>query len=112
MTWPASRERPALSWVACQSRVIVPALPTMVLRSACAEPAQSHRRMARTATLILIWMLIMDSSTLPGPTIVGVAHVYGQRSYAHHTPASTSGRPSPRIRDDAPGARHGSSYLV
>src|SRR6266481_8712625 len=50
--WPTMRGRPLLSCVACQSRVMVPELPTMVVRSACAGPAPSQRQEASSAAAV------------------------------------------------------------
>src|SRR5690242_13333753 len=46
---PTMSGRPLLSLVACQSRVMVPELPAMVTRSACAISALSPRQPARTS---------------------------------------------------------------
>src|SRR5262245_21158756 len=46
---PTMSGRPLLSWVACQSSVMVPELPAMVTRSACAISVLSPRQPARTS---------------------------------------------------------------
>src|ERR1700687_3501391 len=60
ITWPTMRGRPLLSWVACQSRVMVPELPAMVVRSACAGPAPSHRQQASSVAAIATWGFMLS----------------------------------------------------
>src|SRR6266508_572275 len=67
--WPTMRGRPLLSCVACQSRVMVPELPAMVVRSACAGPAPSQRQQtssaAAVATRHVITSLLATGTLVP-----------------------------------------------
>src|SRR6266498_3031412 len=58
MTWPTMSGRPALSCVACQSRVMVPALPTCVLVSAWAGAVHGMqaRSSAPITAKVFIWL--------------------------------------------------------
>src|SRR5215831_10767597 len=60
---PTMSGRPLLSWVACQSSVMVPELPAMVTRSACAISVLSPRQPARTSAPP---SLLATSALVPG----------------------------------------------
>src|SRR5215813_15429625 len=69
---PTMSGRPLLSWVASQSSVMVPELPGMVVRSACAIAALSPRQPARTsapASLLATGALVPggDGDAIGGP---------------------------------------------
>src|SRR6266545_5534927 len=68
--WPTMRGRPLLSCVACQSRVMVPELPAIVVRSACAGPAPSQRLETSSAAAVtrrrLIKSLLATRTLVPG----------------------------------------------
>src|SRR5881409_1924660 len=81
--WPTMRGRPLLSCVACQSSVMVPELPAMVVRSACARPAPSQREQASRATPAAMPRFI--TRLLAAGTLVPrrYAHAIGRAGGAH-----------------------------
>jgi hypothetical protein len=66
LTWPTRRGRPALSCVTCQSRVMVPALPTCVLVSARAGAVHSVQA-SRVEPITVRGCLMVVSTPIRSP---------------------------------------------